>query len=186
MFIEIHRRDPWRERRRGREGQWREAIGVGIKGFGAGRFAFSIWRMLPPPSRISGPCKPREKPLLPAWYRLIYSRKVAIVDIKPATPTFIPVNAIRVRVLNGEWCRLTHFIHHLTFVISIPPPTLISSLAWIARMYRPYYVRRMNNLLVLRNYRSVEIENFLKRRLIDSKDSPMQCWNYVEQRPLLG
>lgn len=54
-------------KRRGEgEGQWREAIGVGIKGFGAGRFAFSIWRMLPPPSRISGPCKPREKPLLPA------------------------------------------------------------------------------------------------------------------------
>lgn len=93
MFIEIHRRGRGgREGEGGGGGQWREAIGVGIKGFGAGRFAFSIWRMLPPPSRISGPCKPREKPLLPAWYRLIYSRKVAIVDIKPATPTFIPVD----------------------------------------------------------------------------------------------
>lgn len=93
MFIEIHRRGRGgREGEGGGGGQRREAIGVGIKGFGAGRFAFSIWRMLPPPSRISGPCKPREKPLLPAWYRLIYSRKVAIVDIKPATPTFIPVD----------------------------------------------------------------------------------------------
>lgn len=54
---------------------------------GAGRFAFSIWRMLPPPTRSQASCEPHEKPLLLARYRLIYSRKVAIVDIKPATPT---------------------------------------------------------------------------------------------------
>lgn len=34
-------------------------------------------------------------------------------------------------MLHGEWCRLTHFIHHLTFVISIPHP-------------HPYFVSRTN------------------------------------------
>jgi len=39
------------------------------------------------PGSFQASYKPHEKPLLQARYRLIYSRKVAIVDIKPATPT---------------------------------------------------------------------------------------------------
>lgn len=122
------------ERRGEGEGQWREAIGVGIKGFGAGRFAFSIWRMLPPPSRISGPCKPREKPLLPAWYRLIYSRKVAIVDIKPATPTFIPVDTryACVCVCVARWVVSVNALY-TSFNIRYFNPPLISHESYIGR-----------------------------------------------------
>lgn len=195
MFIEIHRRGRGgREGEGGGGGQWREAIGVGIKGFGAGRFAFSIWRMLPPPSRISGPCKPREKPLLPAWYRLIYSRKVAIVDIKPATPTFIPVDTryacvyICVCALHGEWCRLTHFIHHLTFanVISIPPSTpFISSLARIVRYIgRNGYARRW--IICAARLRSVENWKFLWKEVdrFERGENVEIMWK--SKRPLSG
>jgi len=84
---------------------------------GAGRFAFSIWRMLPPPARFRHRTSPIEKPLLQARYRLIYSRKVAIVDIKPATPTLYRK---RVTCVALRWSRMVSVnTRHTSFTPAI-------------------------------------------------------------------
>ena len=98
MFIEMHRREAGSPRGQTRERERERERDSGERGdqcrdkrFRGGSIRIQhLAHASTPESRISGPCKPYEKPLLPARYRLIYSRKVAIVDIKPATPTFIP------------------------------------------------------------------------------------------------
>lgn len=90
--------------------------------------------------------EPHEKPLLQARYRLIYSRKVAIVDIEPATPTLYRKRMLRaLRYADREWCRLTRVILHLTPAIAVRAKLRILSLfslpyLFITSAYAEYWI----------------------------------------------
>lgn len=62
-------------------------ISIGIKVAGGGSIRIQHLAHASTPGSFQASREPYEKPLLLARYRLIYSRKVAIVDIKRATPT---------------------------------------------------------------------------------------------------
>lgn len=93
------------------------------KSSGAGRFVFSMHLAhASTPGSFQESREPYEKPLLLARYRLIYSRKVAIVDIKRATPTLYRKRVacvLALRYADREWCRLTYIIFHLTLAIAL-------------------------------------------------------------------
>lgn len=90
---------------------------------GAGRFAFSIWRMLPPPARFRHRTSPMKSPSCRRdidWFTV--ERWPSLISSQPRLR--YTVNALRVlRYAHREWCRLTRVILHLAPLSLCPRKT---------------------------------------------------------------